>query len=524
MNPLLHSSSPSSKRPCPSSSSLENPNNSSRVENVLRSFLSLSELPSLSLHHSFDNLLLHHDDDDDANAIINRAITMGTMLLHAAEYSSRKRASNHNSLSWPLPPDLTIKVFSMLDTQSLCYASATCSLFNKCAKDPMCYANLDLTTLVPKVNNAVVATMIQRAGKALRSLKLGVVHGASALPGSCQPFVYCMRNAVVDVSNFSWNDKRSRQGRESSILTRCCLSPLSGDGGATGALLRKLHLYNIERMDNASLGVALSACPSLLDLEIVGLHVELRTTLISVSSCCHLIERLFFESSKTGRDDSLKMQTCSELVHSCPNITSLSLRGFKLHDFKVRTLVKGFQKLKYVDFSTSYSITGSFLRNLGSSNGGNLLEVLILRDCMHLKEIEVARFLTAIIAGDFKLLVHLDISNREGLASEADWYNRCFNCSVMPVQQVLEARPNLHLVAEYPLADGSYMEAFDTDMNSDISLPSQLSSHTSDGSSIFLSTSESSYSSDHGSGNEDGEDASYLIFEQSSDEVEFLAP
>jgi len=56
----------------------------------------------------------------------------------------------------------------MLDTQSLCYASATCSMFSKCAKDPLCYANLDLTTLVPKVNNAVVATMIQRAGKALR--------------------------------------------------------------------------------------------------------------------------------------------------------------------------------------------------------------------------------------------------------------------------------------------------------------------------------------------------------------------
>lgn len=61
----------------------------------------------------------------------------------------------------------------MLDTQSLCYASATCSFFSKCAKDPLCYENLDLTTLVPKVNNAVVATMIQRAGKALRYEILG---------------------------------------------------------------------------------------------------------------------------------------------------------------------------------------------------------------------------------------------------------------------------------------------------------------------------------------------------------------
>lgn len=29
-------------------------------------------------------------------------------------------------------------------------------------------------------------------------------------------------------------------------------------------------------------------------------HVELRQTLMSVSANCHLIERLFFESSKTG--------------------------------------------------------------------------------------------------------------------------------------------------------------------------------------------------------------------------------
>ncbi|KAL5155085.1 F-box protein SKIP17 [Glycine soja] len=251
-------------------------------------------------------------------------------------------------------------------------------------------------------------------------------------------------------------------------------------------------------------------------------HVELRQTLMSVSANCHLIERLFFESSKTGRDDSLKAQTCFELVNNCPHLTSLSLRGFKLHDCKVRVLVKGFRKLKYVDFSTSYSITGNFLRNLGSCNGGNLLEVLILRDCMHLKEMEVAKLLTAILAGDFKLLVHLDISNREGLASEADWYHRCYNSSIMPIKQVLEARPDMCLVAEYPSAEGSYIETFDADMNSEISLPSQLSSHTSDG-SIFMSTSESSYNSDQGSGNEDGQDANYVIYEESSDEIDFLS-
>ncbi|GKV27764.1 hypothetical protein SLEP1_g36899 [Rubroshorea leprosula] len=65
--------------------------------------------------------------------------------------------------------------------------------------------------------------------------------------------------------------KKTRQGKELSILTRSCLNPLSEDNGAAGALLRRLHLYNIERMDNTSLCVALSACPNLLDLKIVGL-------------------------------------------------------------------------------------------------------------------------------------------------------------------------------------------------------------------------------------------------------------
>lgn len=56
----------------------------------------------------------------------------------------------------------------MLDTQSVCYAAATCSFFQKCAMDPLCFANIDLATIVPKVNNAVVSTMIHRAGGALR--------------------------------------------------------------------------------------------------------------------------------------------------------------------------------------------------------------------------------------------------------------------------------------------------------------------------------------------------------------------
>ncbi|KAF4348260.1 hypothetical protein G4B88_002661 [Cannabis sativa] len=537
---LLLTLSSMAKRPCPSQNpTIQNPNldfdMDDHMDHLLETILLRQYSPptdsslapssssySSSIDLSFERLLDSRTSDSDQTQLIDRAMGLGTLLLEAGKRSARKRASKHNSLAWALPPDLTIKVFSMLDTQSLCYAAATCSMFNKCAIDPSCYANLDLTTDVPKVNNAVVSTMIHRAGKSLQSLKLGVVQGPNVLAGSCQPLVYTIRNSV-EVSNFSWNDKRSRQGKESSILTRSCLSPLVGDNGAPGTLLRRLHLYNIERMDNTSLCGALTACPSLLDLEIVGLHVELRQTLMSVSANCHLIERLFFESSKTGRDDSLKSPTCVEFVNNCPNLNSLALRGFKLHDYKVRILVKGFRKLKYVDFSTSYSITGTFLRNLGSSIGGNLLEFLILRDCMHLKEVEVARLLTTIITGDFKYLRTLDISNREGLASESDWYDRCYTSSVIPIKQMLDARPDICLLAEFP-SEGSYIEIdqmFESELNSDISLPSQLSSHTSDG-SMFMSFSESSYNSDHGSGNEDGRDAGFVVFEESSDEVDFI--
>ena len=50
------------------------------------------------------------------------------------------------------------------------------------------------------------------------------------------------------------------------------------------ALLKKLHLYNIERMDNSALGAAISACPSLLDLEIVGLWVSISISCLNCNS------------------------------------------------------------------------------------------------------------------------------------------------------------------------------------------------------------------------------------------------
>ncbi|KAL7590455.1 hypothetical protein Lser_V15G37787 [Lactuca serriola] len=113
-----------------------------------------------------------HQNDDD---FIERAIHLSSVLLEAAKSSARKRSSVHNASVWPLTPDLTIKVFSMLDTQSLFCAGATCSIFKMCAIDPLSYININLGTLIPKIkpkinNNkdAMVSTMIQRVGSALQ--------------------------------------------------------------------------------------------------------------------------------------------------------------------------------------------------------------------------------------------------------------------------------------------------------------------------------------------------------------------
>ena len=85
-----------------------------------------------------------------------------------------------------------------------------------------------------------------------RSLRLGIVFGPTLTPGSSQPLVYTIRNSIYAVG-YSWNVKRSRHGKESSILSKSYLIALSGDNGVDGAFLKRLHFYNIERMDNTIL-------------------------------------------------------------------------------------------------------------------------------------------------------------------------------------------------------------------------------------------------------------------------------
>nr|KAJ0217056.1 hypothetical protein LSAT_V11C300136710 [Lactuca sativa] len=64
----------------------------------------------------------------------------------------------------------------------------------------------------------------------------------------------------------------------------------------------------------------------------------------------YLISSLMFLSQTlTGRDDGLKFPTCNAFVLNCPNITTLALKGFKLHDYKARMLVKLWIEILEVD-------------------------------------------------------------------------------------------------------------------------------------------------------------------------------
>lgn len=113
MDTLLHTPTSMAKRPCsfPSSPSPSpNPNMNNQLDNLLRTFLKLADSPSLSIDHSFEHLLESSPCDADKSLLIDRALKLGSLLLEAGKRSARKRSSVHNSLTWALPPDLTIKV------------------------------------------------------------------------------------------------------------------------------------------------------------------------------------------------------------------------------------------------------------------------------------------------------------------------------------------------------------------------------------------------------------------------------
>lgn len=97
--------------------------------------------------------------------------------------------------------------------------------------DPLCYSNIDLTTVVPKVNNMVVSTMIQRAGKVLR---YGTVHPYINRKVGYYPVysisltteVLCGSSCNIVVITYSQLGLDSIMLHVPGILTKMCIYPV----------------------------------------------------------------------------------------------------------------------------------------------------------------------------------------------------------------------------------------------------------------------------------------------------------
>ncbi|KAL7593631.1 hypothetical protein Lser_V15G31675 [Lactuca serriola] len=360
---------------------------------------------------------------------VSYALNLSSVLLEACKRSARKRSSVHNASVWPLSPDLTIKVFSMLDTRSVFCAAATCSFFQKCAIDPLCYINIELGTLEskikpnkdPKTKDAMVSTIIQRAGSAIH----------------CLPFSLRLRSIKLDIKwpyiSEADDDEQWEYMEGPPFLTGCCLSSLCANGGVAGSCLRSLQLYRIGMKDKETLSEALSAslsvCHSLVQLKIVDMECS-------------------YQSYNGVRPpDMLETSVCKEFVVNCPKITTLAVQTCILFPCVAFELVKGFNELKYVDFTNCFSLTGAFLEDLATEGGGNSLEVMILKGLYSLDKVGVEKFMEALVAGKCRQLRHLDISKSGGLVRTRDDSPSRFGVScIIPSNKLLKQRPNFCLV------------------------------------------------------------------------------
>ncbi|CAN6980722.1 unnamed protein product [Brassica oleracea var. botrytis] len=344
----------------PTSPAAQNPS-SLHSDSIISSLLSFHASTPFSIACSFDRelekaLASASDDASVQDRLLNRTIQLASLLLDSTERCFRKRASAHNSVAWVLPPELTVKVFSKLDTKSLMQAAACCTLFNKCAMDRSSYAHIDLTT----ADNEVVCTMIHRAGKELRSIKLGHV---------------TRRYGPEPNPNPMWFNPNP-------------LSSLSYNHGFLGSRLTSLRLYNVGPMHYNSLSSVLSVCSNLTDLRIVGSNSPYMNLFMTLSKKCRLIEHLCLVSHHPlGNIDASTASHLIELVTKSPNLTSLTLLCFQLTSETVRSLVQSCRKLKYLNLSRSPKIDGCFLRDLGNSCKESPLETLIMRNCVKLEEV-----------------------------------------------------------------------------------------------------------------------------------------
>ncbi|XP_013722897.2 F-box protein SKIP17 isoform X2 [Brassica napus] len=393
---------------------------------IFSSLLSFPNSSPFSIASSFDReldkaLASASGDVSAQDSLLDRTLQLASLLLDSTKRCFRKRASAHNSSSWFLPPDLTIKVFSMLDTKSLMQASVCCTLFNKCAMDRLCYTHIDLTTAARKADSGVVCIMIHRAGKELRSLKLGRVarsDGSDPTP---------------------------------SLLNGSFLSPLSYNHGFLGSRLRSLRLYNIRPINYTSFTEVLSLCSNLTDLRITGLNCPVMLLFKTLREKCRLIENLCLEAYQaSGTVDAKTGSPLIEFVTNSYNLTSLTLISFRLTDGLALNLAESSSKLKYLNLSRSPTLNGRFLRDLGHSCKESSLKTLIMRNCYNLQEKEVMELCNSLLKGKFKSIRHIDVSsNNELLTNGVRFYK-----PELPLKKLKEERSDVTFVADFPLRSG----------------------------------------------------------------------
>nr|KAJ0195365.1 hypothetical protein LSAT_V11C700345140 [Lactuca sativa] len=181
------------------------------------------------------------------------------------------------------------------------------------------------------------------------------------------------------------------------FLTGCCLSSLCANGGVAGTIKETL---------SEALSASLSVCHSLVQLKIVDMNAHISHTMESVSRHCRLLELFIFKFCG-GPPDMLETSVCKEFVVNCPKITTLAVQTCILFPCVAFELVKGFNELKYVDFTNCFSLTGAFLEDLATEGGGNSLEVMILKGLYSLDKVGVEKFMEALVAGKCRQLRHL---------------------------------------------------------------------------------------------------------------------
>ncbi|KAJ4905626.1 F-box protein SKIP17 [Raphanus sativus] len=408
----------------------QNPS-SFHANSIISSLLSFPNSSPNSISSSFDRELekalasASHDASVQEN-LVDRTLQLASLLLESTKRSSRKRAPAHNSSSWFLPSELTVKVFSMLDTRSLMQAATCCIMFNKCAMDRFSYVHVDLTTCTSHVDRKVVCTMLDRAGKELRSLKLGSL----ARPRRSDSIPYWVNGRFLSTHSYKYKFIWSR--------------------------LKSLWLYNIRWENLTPLFSVLSVCSNLTDLRIVGLkESSFMYLFVPLTANCRLIKHLCIETYKLlDTVDNVHGSGLIEFVTNSPNLTSLRLIGFRLTDEVACTLAQSSRTLKYLNLSRSHTIKGRFLRDLGNSCKENPLRTLIMRNCLQLQEKEVVELCNSLLKGKLKSIRHIDVSNERGLASSDGV--RSYNLK-FPLEKLKEKRSDVTFVADFPLSKRSGM-------------------------------------------------------------------